>query len=364
MNKKTTPDIPVRKKAILVNSITSGGAERVVLTLIDELKTKHDLTLICIGKDNFYDPPANINIIYLSKAKIKRGFTFYKFILLPFIFFRLRSIVYKNNFSIIQSHLIFSNYFNILLKLSGCKHRADIVNHAYIGYGTTFLARFNKLGIKLLYRHADNIISITRKMKHDLDKMLNDKKHNNHYVIPNPHDILKIQQLKNEEVNDFIYDKSKQYLIYVGELVLRKNIDLLIDCLYMLKNRSEIELILVGDGELKDKLINKSKKLLIQERVHFLGQKSNPFKYMVHSSVFVFSSNWEGLPNVLIEAIICGLPIISTDCLTGPREILAPGTDYNKKLIDSFEIGEYGILVPENNTQEFGKAIETDIRRW
>ena len=70
MKKNKTQDTPVRRKAILVNSITSGGAERVVLTLIEELKVKHDLTLICIGKDNFYGLCREMTTNDVSSTKI------------------------------------------------------------------------------------------------------------------------------------------------------------------------------------------------------------------------------------------------------------------------------------------------------
>ena len=74
--------------------------------------------------------------------------------------------------------------------------------------------------------------------------------------------------------------------------------------------------------------------------------------------MFVLSSEREGLPNAVIEALICKVPVISTDCPTGPREILAPESDYNIQLFNKFEIAEYGILVPINNVELLCEAIK------
>ena len=108
-------------------------------------------------------------------------------------------------------------------------------------------------------------------------------------------------------------------------------------------------------------LQNLSKNLNVQNRVHFLGKKNNPYKYLKKSDIFILSSdNGEGFPNVLLEALTCNIPVISSDCLSGPREILAPDTDINKQLKkgDDIELAKYGILYPVGDIEKLTKAIK------
>ncbi len=106
------------------------------------------------------------------------------------------------------------------------------------------------------------------------------------------------------------------------------------------------KLVLLGEGQLKDYLMTLARELNIDKDVHFLGFQENPFKYISNSKVFVLSSLYEGFPNALAEAMACGAAILSTDCPSGPKEILAPN-EYNSKNI-SYEINKnrYGVLVP------------------
>jgi N-acetylgalactosamine-N,N'-diacetylbacillosaminyl-diphospho-undecaprenol 4-alpha-N-acetylgalactosaminyltransferase len=120
-------------------------------------------------------------------------------------------------------------------------------------------------------------------------------------------------------------------------------------------------LYIIGDGELKDELENQIKTLGLEEKVFLLGKQQNPYKYISKANCFVFSSNYEGFPNVLLEALACNLPIISTDCQSGPREILAPNTDIKNQLKDDIEIAQYGILVPVNNREKLKEAMNLMI---
>ena len=95
----------------------------------------------------------------------------------------------------------------------------------------------------------------------------------------------------------------------------------------------------------------------VEDRVTVLGFTSNPFKYVSKSDVFVLSSNNEGLPNVIIEALAAGCPVVSTDCISGPREILAPGTSLEHQLENKIEYAPYGILVPIKNEAKMTQAL-------
>ena len=101
--------------------------------------------------------------------------------------------------------------------------------------------------------------------------------------------------------------------------------------------------------------------LELTDKVYLLGKKENPFAYISKADCFVFASNHEGFPNVLVEALACGLPIISTDCQSGPREILAPDRDVNFQLKEEIELAEYGILTPIKNLDKLQEAMNLMI---
>ena len=106
-----------------------------------------------------------------------------------------------------------------------------------------------------------------------------------------------------------------------------------------------MKLVILGEGPLEKYLKKLTSELDLSDEVQFLGFQNNPFKFMASSSIYVMPSLNEGFPNVLIEAMACGVPVIAADCLTGPREILAPGTDYTKQT-RTIEYAKYGILTP------------------
>ena len=124
---------------------------------------------------------------------------------------------------------------------------------------------------------------------------------------------------------------------------------------------------MIGDGYLREKLEEKVRKENLENKIIFLGRQKDVFKFLAKSSCFVLSSDYEGFPNVLIEALACNLPIISTDCISGPREILAPNSDFTKQT-KFIEIAEYGILAPIGDVDKLAEAMriiyeDEDLRK-
>ena len=110
----------------------------------------------------------------------------------------------------------------------------------------------------------------------------------------------------------------------------------------MLKAIADEKLIILGQGELNDDLRSLANELGLCDNVIFLGFKANPFKYMKRADMLVLSSLREAFGNVLVEAMACEIPVISTDCRSGPREIIAPNTDV-KQSTQEIEYGKYGV---------------------
>ncbi len=137
-------------------------------------------------------------------------------------------------------------------------------------------------------------------------------------------EVKKISKLKKEEIPI----KNNNYIFAAGRLTEQKNFELMIDGFNVIqKEFSNIQLILAGEGELKNKLQHRVKKLNLEKKIIFIGYQKNVYSYMKKSICFLSTSLWEDPGFVIIESAFCGAPIISSDCENGPKEII-PNKDF------------------------------------
>lgn len=348
------------KRAFFIISLKAGGAEKVVSTLLNEFARENfDIELICLEKNLFYTIDKKVNISFLSdftggESGLK------KLLYMPYLAWKLKKYVQKNNISIIQSHLYRANYINILSKLLGSKHHVQIVN---AGTASKYkqegiLGKINLFLIKTLYPKANLLVFKSQGMQEDMKQFI-DITAIKHMVINNPYNIELIEKMSMEKVSDITFEKDTIYLINIARFETFKRQDHIIYAVKKLSKKYRIKLLLIGDGVKKQEMIDLSKNLGCESSIHFLGRVSNPYKYLAKSDIFVLSSDdGEGFPNVLVEAMICKTPVISSDCKSGPREILAPGTDIYYQLQNEIEMAQFGILFPKGNTEKLVDAIE------
>ncbi|NPV57317.1 MAG: glycosyltransferase [Anaerolineae bacterium] len=158
-------------------------------------------------------------------------------------------------------------------------------------------------------------------------------------ALPDDLDVLKLEQVEHP----WFAPGQPPIIMGMGSLVDRKNFPLLIRAFDQISSQCDARLVIFGEGEQRSALQMSIYRLNLADRIILPGQALAPFAYMARASVFVLSSNLEGLPNVLIQALASGCPVVSTDCPSGPREIL--------------DDGRFGKLVPVGDADAMAKAI-------
>ena len=215
---------------------------------------------------------------------------------------------------------------------------------------------FKKIYVKTAYKRCDKIVAVTEVVRQDCIDFFGvpqDKVVTIHNAISDMNNDPKLLDL----VSQFI--DGHKIIVNVGRLTEQKGQDHLLRAFAIVhKAHSEYRLLILGDGERKKDLEELAFELGIADAVMFAGSVVNPASYLKKSDIFVLSSNVEGMPNVLLEAMQCGLPCVSTEC--GAREILAPDTDagYETTVIDT---SEYGILVPVCRTDKDEQMLAEGI---
>ncbi|HIP12821.1 MAG TPA: glycosyltransferase [Arcobacter sp.] len=349
-------EIEENEMIFLINSMGEGGAQRVLLSLIEVYVDEGiDVTLISLAKNDFYELPTQVKKVYLRQKSKESSFIF-ETLLIPYYSWKLKKYVEKHKLKRVQSHLFRANFVNLISRFFASKHIIQVVNHTVV---SRFLregisGRINLFLIRTLYPKTDKLIYISKRMKEDFLSHVKDIGKKSH-IIYNPYDISRILSESSNDCNNFTFDSSKKYLITVGRLVPLKKFENVLKVLSDLDNT--IEVIMLGDGECRIALEDLAKELGIISRVHFLGQVKNPFAYISRADLFISSSSVEGFPNVLVEAMICHTAIISTDCISGPREILAPSTNYSYQLKEGLELAEFGILYAVGELEALKNAI-------
>ncbi len=219
---------------------------------------------------------------------------------------------YVNVFSMIASLLV--------------KNRKDI---KFINSERNYLNRYLTTGsiknkllpylIKFFYKFADVVVANSQETAKDLSKFINKTVEFSY----NPTINKRVDNLKNELINEkwFLEDK-REVIISVGRLSYEKDFMTLLKAYHLFDNKKQYKLVILGDGEEREELIHFIEKNNLKNDVYLPGFVKNPYKFLNHSSLFVLSSVFEGLPNVLIEALYLGIPAISTKCKSGPAEIL------------------------------------------
>ena len=342
--------------AFFTVTLSNGGAERVVSYLSKEFPEEYNRYVIVsyLSEEHYEYGGQLINLdVKPADNVFGKASNYVKRIK------KLRKIKKELNLDTTISFLDGANVINILSRVND-KIIISIRNHKSQELSGKKGAVVMKI-MSRMYRMADKVVAISGGVEKDLLENFKVPKEKVQ-VIYNPIDIKKIEALANEKIDEK-YEKvfEKPTIVNVGRLTNQKAQWSLIRAFSKAAEADkDVNLAILGQGELKDGLEKLIEEYNLQDRVFLLGFQSNPFKYVSRSSMFVLSSLFEGLGNVVLEALACNVPIISTDCKSGPREIFAPGTSLDS-IIEGLEEHEYGMLVPVmNNPMNNGAGLSKE----
>ncbi|MDP3883008.1 MAG: glycosyltransferase [Candidatus Staskawiczbacteria bacterium] len=337
-----------RKIIFLLTTLSSGGGERVASDLTLSLPENIDKTIVLFKKEISY--PYKGKIVSLDISAYGNAFKKAINCFLGLVKFRKLIKEGKPDYVISFGHL--PNIINIF---SGVKSIVRVDNF-YSSSCQGFGGKIYKILVKLLFNRAYIIMPVSKESGSDLIKNFGIKE-DKIKVIYNPLNIEEIDRLSKSPLSEAHEDIFKNpVIINIGQLGKQKNQKDIIEAFKIIKEKiKKAKLVILGQGPKEKDLRNLAEKLGLEKDIYFLGWQKNPFKFLANSKVFILSSLWEGLPCVLLEAMASGLPVISYDCKSGPREILAPETDSGFQA-KNIEYAEYGVLTEPKNINQLAEV--------
>ena len=296
--------------AIVIPNLRRGGAERVVTRLAAHWAGRHEVTMILFERAIEYE--CNARIISLD-LPASRG-PLAKILNIPRRAWKLRSLLRELR---PDRTIAFLESANMPAVLGGWPVTVTVRNDPRV--------LFHPLERKLqgwLYRRS-NVRRVVCNSLRMAEAMQIEYKLQRADVIYNPVDPLELEGLARADTPDV----PGPYIVAAGRLTAQKNFPLLIRAFARSRAARKYRLVILGDGAERTALEALARKEGVAERLHLPGAVNNPFAYFRGAECFVLSSNHEGFPNVLLEALACGTPALASDCDFGPVEVITPGVN-------------------------------------
>jgi glycosyltransferase involved in cell wall biosynthesis len=302
----------------ILPSLSGGGAERVTVNYLLKLHSRgYPVGLVLFKKEGplLKIIPEEITIYNLDTITLKKS-------IIPIV-----RIVRK-----LRPNIVFSTFGYINTPLLACRwllpSKTKIwireANLSSISLSNNPYSRLMMYLYRLLYKKADKVICTSERMKDEfvVDYLVHAS---NTEVLPNPVDI---DTIRKSSISIERFDKGGVCYVAAGRLTFQKGFDRLLKWFADLDEKTST-LVILGDGDLKDELAEESEVLGVQDRVKIKGFCNNPWQWYAGADVFLLSSRWEGMPNVVLESLACGTPVIATEESGGVRELANQVGDNN-----------------------------------
>lgn len=325
----------------LIGKMSTGGAERTLYNLCNELKNEYNITLVVRTiKDADYIP--DVNIVEIKELGSKKH--------LIVGLRKLKKLKKKLNISTSVSFLLKYNIYNYL---SRNDEKVVISVRNYLSQVKKLYSKFNVFLFRKIVRKVDLVVCVSRSVLYDqLNKF--HAKDSKCIVIPNFCDTSKIDKFKLEELplehkdlfNGKVIISSGRYNYQKGQWHLIRAFK------KVAEYDKEARLILTGRGPLKEYYQKLVSDLDLKDNVFILDYVDNVYRYMYNANIYILNSFYEGMPNVVLEAMACNLPVIATDSPGGSKEIIAPNSNINT-FVDKISYCDYGILIPTCDTNMY-----------
>jgi glycosyltransferase involved in cell wall biosynthesis len=325
--------------AFFLQSLAGGGAQRMMLNLAREFANRGaKVDIVLVRKEGSYLPlvPSSVRLVDLQAKRTIRSIG------------PLTSYLKQERPTALLSTFVNMNVVALLARRLACVPTRVVVrepNYASI-YRSKRLSPLLRLGDRLqpwVYRWADGVIAVSQGVAQDMIDNHGVSVEHMH-VINNPVLIPELLGLASEPLDHPWFKAGESpVLLGVGSLTEQKDFPTLIHAFAKVRQQRPARLVILGEGPDRTSLGNLCRTLGVQEDVDLPGFFLNPYAFMGRAAAFVLSSRWEGSPNVVVEAMACGCPVIATDCPSGPSEILKGG--------------RFGMLVPVGDSDSLAQAI-------
>jgi glycosyltransferase involved in cell wall biosynthesis len=331
------------KIALFIPSLMPGGAERVMLNLSRRLADRgFEVDMVLARAEGAFlsalDP--RVHLVDLNAARVLLAFP------------ALTRYLRQARPHAVLSSLPHLNLTSILARdWTGVRSRLVLVEHNDLAlasaHGVRRWEKFFPAAMRVLYPSADAVVAVSAGVADGLVTHAHLRREKI-TVIHNPIVTPEITEKAAAALyHPWFAPGQSPVFVAAGRLTVQKDYPTLLRAFAELRQRRAARLVILGVGELHDELPAQAAGLGIAADVEFAGFQENPFAFMRHAAAFVLSSAWEGFGNVLVEAMACGTQVVSTDCPSGPAEIL--------------DGGRYGRLVPVGNAPALAAAMEAAL---
>lgn len=317
-------------------TLSHGGAERFVSTLLCHLDRAQISPYLSLFRDEVtYPLPDDVPVTVLNKHRAWQ---------IPSAISRLRRRIREVQPDVLLGNMTFTNWFAArALRKSGveCRMLNRFANNPQMEYSSA-IRMLTRPIFRATLLNADAWVANSTGLARSLES---------HFQLPtgfvqvifNPVDFERVEEMAEEPIA--IDDPTEtSVVVAVGRLTRQKRFDLLIDAFAEVRREVRCKLWICGEGPLRAELERRAQQLDLKDEVEFLGFQPNPYPYIKRASLFVLTSDHEGMPNALIEAQGLGLAAVSTSCPTGPDEVI--------------EDGKTGYLVPPGDARSIAEKIK------